>query len=43
MRYYPESLTHLRIDFETPKNKMAAATALNELEKAITYGLLAAK
>ena len=34
---------NLSIEFETPKNKMAAATAMNELEKAITYGLLAAK
>ena len=32
---------NLSIEFETPKNKMAAATAMNELEKAITYGLLA--
>ena len=34
---------NLSIEFETPKNKMATATAMNELEKAITYGLLAAK
>jgi hypothetical protein len=32
---------NLSIEFETPKNKMAAVTAMNELEKAITYGLLA--
>ena len=32
---------NISIEFETPKNKMAAATAMNELEKAITYGLLA--
>ena len=34
---------NLSIVFETPKNKMASDTAMNELEKAITYGLLAAK
>ncbi len=34
---------NISIEFETPKNKMAAATAMNELEKAITYGLLASK
>jgi hypothetical protein len=32
---------NISIEFDTPKNKMAAATAMNELEKAITYGLLA--
>ena len=32
---------NISIEFDTPKNKMAAATAMNELEKVITYGLLA--
>jgi hypothetical protein len=34
---------NVSVEFATPKNKMAAAAAVSELEKALSFALLAAK
>jgi hypothetical protein len=34
---------NVAVEFATPKNKMAAAAAVSELEKALSFALLAAK